>query len=228
MIDKMGDLPENIIGSRQIPNALILSAEDFARRENAVLSVMKALSKTVTISQIRTALKRYRNADQIVCDAIASLQKISVDCMDNCLDEKYDIAGKPVLIKSKKCENCPHAVPDGLQCKRQGLAFSQKYTMNQYNGITPEAQDMQSFFANSGLLVDLNPNNTNKKAIDITYEGVEMPIDLGKSEGTGSITNYQLVDCLPPDIEINPVKSSMPPLEVEELGIGGLDLTGIF
>jgi hypothetical protein len=208
-------------------NGLILSAENFANRQNAVLWAIDALSRTASVTQIRNELRKNRDdADRIVCDAMALLETVSADSLDACMDEKYLFASNPRLIRGKKCRTCPHA--DDMQCRRHGLVFSQVRMEDQDNGETREAKEVLDYFKDTTVVADVDPNSANK-SIEIKFpnEGASMVVDLGPSN---AITNYQQIyDLLPQDIDIGSKKGGLPPLEVEGLGAAeGLDLSGIF
>jgi hypothetical protein len=199
------------------PNGLIQSAGNFANRENSVLWAMDALAKTATVTQIRNKLNR-DDADQIVCDALASTSRVHADSLDTCLHDKYVFASDARLVRADKCSACPHA--DQLQCRRHGLVFSLESVANETENVSPEAREVLSYFADSRMVADVDPDNT-KKTIDIQFknEGAEMTIDLGKQDTSGAITNYQqLYDFLGPNVEVGPKLGGVAPMEIQGLG----------
>ncbi len=208
------------------PNALVLSAQNFAIRENAVLWAVGALAKTATVTQIRKELSKVRaDADQIICDAMATTKTVHAESLDTCTTDHYAFSNSGV-IRSVKCDSCPYA--DELQCRRHGLIFSQVSMGDLDNGETSEAKEVLDYFKDTAVVAEIDPNSTNK-TIDIKFpnEGASMVVDLGPSN---AITNYQQIyDLLPQDIEIGSKKGGVPPLEVQGLGAAeGFDLSGMF
>jgi hypothetical protein len=208
-------------------NAFIGSAANFASKENLVIWAQEALSRKASMAEIKKELKKHRtDAEQIACDALASMNTIHADSLDACLHDQYVFSSNARLVPANKCSTCPHA--DQMQCRRHGVAFSLGNGLNETDDVNLEAREILSYFADSNLVAEVDPDNT-KKTIDIQFknEGAEMTIDLGKNDASGAITNYQqLYDFLGPNVEVGPRMGGMAPMDIQGLG-GEMDISSI-
>jgi hypothetical protein len=208
-------------------SAWILSAQNIATKYDAILWVIDALSRTAAITQIKKLLRiKYSDVDQIVNDAMAAMTTINADSLD-CVEEKYHFPSSPLLVRSEKCGSCPHA-NDEQQCRRHRLVFAQEYSVN--SGETPEVKEILGYFEGSELIADVDPSPT-KSSLDIQFwnPGWKLVVDAGSGDSSKALDNYQeIFEYVEPLVEVDAVKASVPPLEIEGLGSGeGFDISSL-
>jgi hypothetical protein len=208
-------------------SALTISFQNFATKENAILWVIDALSRAAAITQIKKLLRMKRhNADEIVNNAMAAVKTINADSLD-CVEEKYRFPSSPLLVRSEKCGGCNHANDERL-CRRHGLVFAQEYSVN--NGETPEAKEILNFYAGSEMIADVDQSPV-RPGVDVQFwnPGWKMVVDVGSGDSSRAPDNYQeIFEYVEPIVEVDPVKASVLPLEIDGLGSGeGFDISGL-